>query len=156
MRSAITAFFVVVLVVPTAAQGPAAGADEAAVRRVIQQHDDARNRGNWTALGELFTQDSEQLTSAGEWRRGRAQIEKAVAQATATIYKGGTYTTKIDTVRVLTPTVAIADGAFEISNIAGGSRRGHTTYVLVKSGDAWRIAATRSMVPTAAGATPGR
>jgi hypothetical protein len=57
---------------------------------------------------------------------------------------------------MLAPTVAIADGTFEISGLAGGSRKGNTTYVLVKSGDAWRIGATRSMVPTTAGPTPQR
>jgi uncharacterized protein (TIGR02246 family) len=141
------------------AQTPATSSeDDAAIRRVVQQQDDARNRGDWKALGELFTQDAEQLTSTGEWRRGRAEIEKGIAQAMTTTYKGGKYATKVETVRMLTPTVAIADGPFEISGIAGGSgtRRGHTTYVLVKSGDRWQIAASRSMVPTAVGATPPR
>jgi hypothetical protein len=73
------------------------------------------------------------------------------------VYKGAKYTTKVESVRMLAPTVAMADGTFEISNIAGGStRRGHATYLLVKSGDAWRIAAVRSMVPTPEGATPAR
>lgn len=70
--------------------------------------------------------------------------------------KGGKFATKIDSVRLLAPTVAIADGTFEISNIAGGSRKGNISYVLVKSGDGWRIAASRSMVPTAAGPTPAK
>ena len=37
--------------------------------------------------------------------------------------------------------MALADGTFEISGIGGGgSRKGNATYILVKSGDAWRIA----------------
>ncbi|MCA1583580.1 MAG: SgcJ/EcaC family oxidoreductase [Acidobacteria bacterium] len=141
------------------AQTPATSSgDDAAIRRVLQQQDDARNRGDWKALGELFTSDAEQFTSAGQWRRGRADIEKGVAETMTTTYKGGKYATKVETVRMLTPTVAIADGPFEISGIAGGSgtRRGHTTYALVKSGDRWQIAASRSMVPTAVGPTPPR
>ena len=134
-----------------------ASADDAAIRRVVQQQDEARNRGDWKALSELFTQDAEQLTSSGSWRRGRAAIEKGVAQSMGSVYKGAKYTTKVESVRMLAPTVAMADGTFEISNIAGGStRRGHTTYLLVKSGDAWRIAAVRLMVPTPEGATPAR
>ena len=134
-----------------------ASADDAAIRRVVQQQDEARNRGDWKALSELFTQDGEQLTSSGTWRRGRAAIEKGVAQSMGSVYKGAKYTTKVESVRMLAPTVAMTDGTFEISNIAGGStRRGHATYLLVKSGDAWRIAAVRSMVPTPEGATPAR
>ena len=155
MRRVITLLFTFALIIPVLAQTPKTGADDAAIRRVVQQQDETRNRGDWKAMGELFTQDAEQYTSAGEWRRGRAQIEKAVAQIMATTYKGAKYTTKVDTVKTLTPTVAIVDGAFEISNIGGtGSRTGHSTYVLVKDADRWRIAAVRSMVPTPVGAIP--
>ncbi len=165
MRTVLTAAFIIALAGPAFAQATAgkpaaaqatAGGDEAAVRRVIQQQDETRNKADWKGLAALFTEDAEQFTSAGEWRRGRADIEKGVAQSMATTYKGGTYTTKVDKVRMLASTVALADGSFEISNIAGGTRRGHTTYALVKAGGQWRIAAARSMVPTAVGSTPAR
>jgi uncharacterized protein (TIGR02246 family) len=156
MRTAATLLFTLAIGVQGLAQAPA-GADAAAIRRVVQQHDEARNRSDWKALGDLFTDDAEQLTSTGEWRRGRAEIEKGVAQATTTAYKGSKYTTTVERLRMVAPNVALADGAFEIANIGGGgSRRGHMTYVLVKSGDRWRIAASRSMVPTPVGATPPR
>jgi uncharacterized protein (TIGR02246 family) len=156
MRTVVTLLLTLVMAVPAAAQAPAdSGGDDAAIRSVVQQHDDARNRGDWKALGALFTEDAEQLTSAGEWRRGRAEIEKGIAQTMSTTYKGGKYVSKVATIRLLAPNVALADGSFEIANIgSGGSRRGHTTFVLVKSGSAWRIAASRSMVPTSVGATP--
>jgi uncharacterized protein (TIGR02246 family) len=157
MRTAITTLFMLALTVPAVAQTRAApGPDETAIRRVVQQQDDARNRTDWKALAQLFTEDADQQTSAGEWRRGRAEIEKGVAQTMGTAYKGGKYVTRIERVQMLGPGVAIADGAFEIANIGGGARRGQTTYILVKSGDQWRIAATRSMVPTPVGATPSR
>ena len=133
----------------------AAGSDDAAVRRVVQQHDETRTSADWKAVGNVFAEDGATLTSAGEWRRGRAEIAKGGAASGAGVYKGAKYATKIDAVRLLAPTVAIADGTFEITGI-GGSRRGNITYVLVKSGDTWRIAASRSMVPTPAGPTPAR
>lgn len=155
MRTTLTAVFIVALTLPGFAQTPAAGGgDEAAIRRVVQQQDDARNTGDWKAFGALFADEADQLTSAGEWRRGRAEIEKGAAQIMSTTYKGGKYVTMVGRVRMVAPNVAIADGAFEILNIGGtGTRRGHTTYVLVKSGEGWRIAATRSMVTTPVGAT---
>jgi uncharacterized protein (TIGR02246 family) len=155
MRTFLIAVFMIAFAGPAFAQATGGG-DEAAIRGVLQQQDDTRNKADWKALSALFTEDAEQFTSAGEWRRGRAEIEKGVAQGMATTYKGGKYTTKVGKVRMLAPTVALVDASFEISNIAGGARRGHTTYALVKSGGQWRIAAARSMVPTAVGSTPAR
>ena len=147
-----------VLLVPGVALGQAtAGGDGAAIRRVIQQHDQTRTSGDWKGSANLFAEDGATLTSSGEWRRGRAQIEKGGATAGAGVYKGAKYSTTINSVRLLAPTVALADGTFEISSIGGGgSRKGHTAYILVKSGDAWRIAGSRSMVPTPVGSTPPR
>jgi uncharacterized protein (TIGR02246 family) len=157
MRNAAAVGLAVTFAIPVLAHAQSTpAADEAAIRRVVQQHDETRGKADWKAVGALFTEDGTTLTSAGEWRRGRAQVEKGGAAAGAGVYKGGKFTTTIEAVRLLAPTVAIADGTFEIANIAGGSRKGNTTYVLVKSGDAWRIAATRSMVPTVAGPTPPR
>ncbi len=147
-----------VLLVPGVARAQAAaGGEDTAIRRVIQQHDQNRTSGDWKGSANLFAEDGATLTSSGEWRRGRAQIEKGGATAGAGVYKGAKYSTTIDSVRLLAPTVALADGTFEISGIgSGGSRKGHASYVLVKSGDAWRIAASRSMVPTPVGPTPPR
>jgi uncharacterized protein (TIGR02246 family) len=159
MRLALTSVFMLALAIQAFTQAPAAagGADEAAIRQLVQQQDDARNRGDLKAFGALFTDDADQLTSSGEWRRGRAAIEDGVARSRSTVYKGGTYVTTIETVRMLSPNVAVADGPFEILNLAGGgTRRAHATYLLAKSGDRWRIAGYRSMVPAAAGATPAK
>jgi uncharacterized protein (TIGR02246 family) len=158
MRNALAAGLMLAVAFPAVPNGQSlAAADETAIRRVVQQHDERRSSADWKGVGSLFAEDGATLTSAGEWRRGRGQIEKGGAQAGAAVYKGAKYATKIDSVRLLAPTVAIADGTFEIANIGGsGSRKGNTTYVLVKSGEGWRIAATRSMVPTPAGPTPPR
>ena len=101
MRTVATTLLSLALMVPTVTQTPSAGrGDEAAIRRVVERHDAARNREDWKALGQLFREDAEQLTSAGEWRRGRAAIEKGVAQTMAGAYKGGTYVTKVEAVRM--------------------------------------------------------
>jgi uncharacterized protein (TIGR02246 family) len=157
MRCAAVLALFVTVGVPGEVRGQGgAGAEEGAIRQVIQQHDAARSKGDWKAAANLFVEDGSTLTSAGEWRRGRAQVESGGAKIGAGVYKDAKYTTKIDTVRNLAPNVAIADGRFEIGNIGGGSRTGHITYVLVKSGADWRIAASRSMVPVPAGASPAR
>ena len=154
MRTMLTAVFTIALALPVFGQTPAGTGDDAAIRKLVQQHDAARNAADFKVMGAGFTDDADQLTSAGEWRRGRAAIEKGVAQGIAGPYKGGKYSTKIDTVRMVAPNVALADGSFEIANLAGGgTRRGHAAYVMGKSGGQWRIAASRTMVPTPVGAT---
>jgi uncharacterized protein (TIGR02246 family) len=155
---AIVATFALMLSVPVVALGQAvAPAEDSAIRRLIQQHDQTRSTGDWKGAANLFVEDGSTLTSAGEWRRGRAQVEKGGATLGAGVYKGAKYSTTVESVRLLAPTVALADARFEIGGIGGaGSRKGHTTYVLVKAGDAWRILAARSMVPTPAGAAPAR
>ena len=154
MRHGVAMALAAVLAVPGVVYAQTKPAsEEAAIRRVIQQHDQTRSAGDWRATSNLFTNEGSTLTSAGEWRRGRADVEKLGAATGNKAYKGGKYTSTVESLRMLAPTVALVDTRFEIANITGGSRRGHTTYVLVKEGDQWRIAASRSMVPTAVGAT---
>jgi uncharacterized protein (TIGR02246 family) len=146
--------FVVVLAAG-AEVGSGQTSDEAAIRQVVQRFDDTRNTGDWKALAALFTKDADQLISSGTWRRGPDDIAKGMQEITSTAYKGATHKTTADRVRMLAPGIAISDGTFTITNIAGGGgRTGLVTMVLMKDGGEWRIAAARSMVPAAAGALP--
>jgi hypothetical protein len=66
----------------------------------------------------------------------------------------GARTIRLESVRFLTPDVAIADGPYEIGNAGAATRRMWTSIVLTRVADGWRIAAIRNMVPTSA-AAPG-
>lgn len=128
-------------------QGPAAARDEADIRALVRQYVEARQLEDPAAIAALFTADADQHTTAGEWRRGRAQL---VPGALASSKRNpGTRAIRIESIRFLTPEVAIADGPYEI---AAGSevRRMWTTLVVVRDAGAWRIAAIRNMVPTGA------
>jgi len=124
------------------------GADEAAIRDVVKRYVDAREQRDPAAIGALFTADADQLTSSGEWRRGRdGLVQGTLASSSRT---GGTRTIAVERVRLLSPDVAIADGRYEISGLAGGAtRRMWTTFVLARDRDGWRIAAIRNMLPAA-------
>ena len=128
------------------AQPAASASDEAAVRDVVKRYVDARERRDPKATEALFTEDADQLTSSGEWRRGRAEVVKgtmASSQQTA-----GTRTITIETVRFPARGVAIADGRYEISGLAGGAtRKMWTSFVMTGSDGGWRIAAIRNMLP---------
>ena len=121
--------------------------DEAAIREVVRKYVDARELRNAAAIEALFTTDADQQTTSGEWRRGRAQIVPGTLESSKR--NPGTRTISVESVRFLTPDVAIVDGPYEIGAAdAAGPRRMQTTIVLTRASGAWRIAAIRNMVPT--------
>jgi uncharacterized protein (TIGR02246 family) len=125
------------------AQAPTSTADETAVRALIERYVNARDARDESSIAALFTADADQHTTAGEWRRGRAQVVAGTAQSTR--QNPGDRSIDIASVRFLTPDVAIADGNY---NIAGSAVRRWTTIVLEREAGVWRIAAIRNMVPT--------
>ena len=133
--------------------GPYASAqgspDESAVREVVRQYVDARERADAAAIGALFTSDADQLTSSGEWRKGRDAIVKGTLASSK--QTGGTRRIAIEAVRFPSADTAIADGRYEITGGAGGDRRMWTSFVMVRSKadgkSGWRIAAIRNMLP---------
>jgi uncharacterized protein (TIGR02246 family) len=146
----IAALFIALLTTGLAqASGPAA-ADEAAVRDVVKRYVDARARGDADAVRALFTEDADQLTSSGEWRRGREDVVRGSMASSRT--NAGTRTIEIDRVRFPAPGVAIADGAYTIApaDAGGAARNMRTSFVMVRGGGAWRIAAIRNMLPAPA------
>lgn len=137
-----------IVALPAAAQSPGAGAPDAGrIREVVRKYVDAREKRDAKALAALFTEDADQLTTAGEWRKGRNDVvQGGLASSQA---NPGSRQITIETVRSLGPGVAIADGLYEIGGAPGAApRRMRTTFVLVRAGDQWRIAAIRNMAPT--------
>ena len=136
-----------VTAVPAAAQTSAA--DETAVKEVVRKYVDAREKRDPKLLEALFTPDADQLVTTGEWRKGRENVVKggmASSQANP-----GSRQIAIEVVRFIAPTVALADGRYEIAGEAGAApRKMRTTFVMVRSGTPgeWRIAAIRNMAPT--------
>ena len=70
---------------------------------------------------------------------------------------GGQRSIAVESVRLLGPDVALADGRYTQTGLAGGGNRAMWTAIVLKRGpDGWRIAAIRNMLPaTPAPATKG-
>jgi len=119
--------------------------DEAAVREVVRRYVDAREARDEKAVAALFTEDADQLVSSGEWRRGRAAVVQG-AQASSARTEGKR-TITVETVRLLAPDVALADGRYEIVGGTGGDRKMWASITLKRGADGWRIAAIRNMLP---------
>jgi uncharacterized protein (TIGR02246 family) len=137
-----------IIFTPTLAQDNAGRSDDAAIRELVSKYVDARERIDPKAAEELFMPDADQLVSSGEWRRGRDEVVRgAMASSRST---GGKRAITVESVRMLTPDVAIADGRYELTGLAGGSTRSMwTTLVLKRTEKGWRISAIRNMLPAA-------
>jgi uncharacterized protein (TIGR02246 family) len=126
---------------------------EAEIHDVVRRYVEAREARDPKAIEALFTADADQLVSSGEWRRGRDAVVKGTLASSAAT--GGSRTITVETVRMLGPDVAIADGRYEISGLAGGEmRRMWTTFVLARQNSTWRISAIRNMLPAPAAPAP--
>jgi len=117
--------------------------DDEAIRGIVKTYIDARDRDDAKAVGALFTADADQLVSSGEWRKGREELVKGTLASTRS---GGKRTITVETIRYISPGVAIADGRYELVG-AADTRRMWSTFVLAKSGGTWKIAAIRNMLP---------
>jgi uncharacterized protein (TIGR02246 family) len=129
-----------------AQNAPPASSEDAAIRDVVRKYVDARQHMDATAIQNLFTADADQLVSSGEWRKGRDAIVRGTMASSERT--GGTRSIEVESVRVVAPGVAIADGRYELTGLAGGTtRRMWTTFVLANTSGSWRIAAIRNMLP---------
>jgi uncharacterized protein (TIGR02246 family) len=141
---------VLLMAVCAAAQTPANHAkDDAAIRAVVEKYVAARDQIDAKAVAALFTSDADQLVSSGEWRRGLdAVVRGTMASSQAS---SGKRTVTVETVRFIATDVAIADGRYEIAGTAGAQdRKMWSTFVFRKTGEGWKIAAIRNMLPAAA------
>jgi uncharacterized protein (TIGR02246 family) len=138
----------VAAVLTLGAQEHPTNGDEAAIRALVKKYVDARERADARAIEALFTKDVDQLVSSGEWRKGRAEVVRGTLASSQNT--GGTRTIAVESVRFISPAVALADGRYEIRGLAGGQdRRMWTTIICNRTPDGWRIAAIRNMLPAA-------
>ena len=130
-----------------------AGNDEVAIREVVARYVDARERIDPKSVEELFTSDADQLVSSGEWRKGRDAVVSGTMASSRN--SGGKRSIVVESVRMVTSDVAIADGRYELTGLADGATRSMwTTIVLKRTEKGWRISAIRNMLP--ATATPSQ
>jgi uncharacterized protein (TIGR02246 family) len=120
--------------------------DETAVRQMIQRYVDAREASDPRAIEVLFTPDADQLVSDGTWRRGREALVQGMLESSRR--NPARRTIAVESVRLLTTDVALADGRYVQKAQPGSKDRVMWTAITLKRGpDGWRIAAIRNMLP---------
>lgn len=124
--------------------------DEAAIREVIRRYVDAREAADPEAIGPLFTPDADQLVSDGTWRKGRDELVKGMLESSRRNPAKRTIT--VESVRLIAPDVALADGRYTQKARDGGKDRElWAAFALKREADGWRIAAIRNMLPAQGG-----
>jgi len=157
MRPSTTILILAALMTPAVARGQmSATPSKADAQKWSDAWTDARNKGDWAAYTQFFTTDATVVTSDGTMDGGRAAIQRRTQEFFgAGVYKGAQTKNTVLSVSGITPDVIVVDATFELTNIpGGGTRTGRTTTVMVRQGNEWKAAASRSMVPTKAGALP--
>ncbi|MGH9309004.1 MAG: SgcJ/EcaC family oxidoreductase [Vicinamibacterales bacterium] len=134
--------------IASAHQTPPPSDRDAAIREVVKAYVDAREKIDPAATSALFTDDADQLTSSGEWRKGREALVRGSMASSRN--NAGKRTITVETIRFPTEEVAIADGRYTIAG-EGATRNMWTSFVLVRSNDRWRITAIRNMLPAEGG-----
>lgn len=124
-----------------AAQSPARNAP---IIQIVADYNAARDNQDPNAIERLFVDDADQLVSNGVWRRGKDTLVQGMLASSAG--NPGDRTLTVETVRFVTADVALADARYEIAG-ADSVRKMWSTFLVVKTGDGWRIAAIRNMLP---------
>jgi uncharacterized protein (TIGR02246 family) len=120
--------------------------DETAIRDLVARYVAAREARDASAIRALFTDDIDQLVSSGEWRRGRDGVVSGTLESSARTR--GRRTIAVESIRFVSPDVALADGRYQIENQTDGTtRRMWTAFVMVRREDGWKMAAIRNMLP---------
>jgi uncharacterized protein (TIGR02246 family) len=148
VKLGIAALLSLLAAAPLIAQTASRAADETAIRAVIQAFIDTREANDEAALTALLTEDVDQQQTSGNTRRGRdAVVTGSLATTQST---GGRRTITVESLRFVTPDVAIADGRYDsIGRSDGSDQRMLTSMVLRREGGGWKIAAIRNALPPA-------
>jgi uncharacterized protein (TIGR02246 family) len=122
--------------------------DEAAIRQSHHANIDALNRVDFKAWAASFASDADYLDSFGHLSKGRENIAQRFQGLLTGPLQGAKAEGDIESIRFLTPTLALIDLTAEITPIQGLPRQLRSVAVLLKQDGQWLTAAGRSWVPT--------
>ena len=118
---------------------------EQALYTLIDQYAQARETKDTMLLGQILTDDIDQLVSTGEWRRGFETAKEGMLRSSSANPGGRTLT--VDQIRFLSPKTALVDTRYEIQNADGSLRKMWSTFIVVYESHRWKISAIRNMLP---------
>ena len=117
-----------------------------AVSAVINTYSKARKTSDTGLLKRILTTDVDQLVSTGEWRKGMDEAVQGMLKSSSN--SPGQRTLHIETIRMLNANAALVDCRYEIQNRDSSVRKMWSTFIVIATKEAWKIAAIRNMAPT--------
>ncbi len=146
----VVAFIVAALTGAAVAQTPEeVSPEKAAVLALDRAYEAAFAKRDDAAMAAFFTEDAEQTTEDGTLLTGRAEIEKAITAGLKS-NPGATLAIAMDSVRLLTPEVAVEKGASTVTTKDGETRESLFTAIYVKKEGGWKISQlTETALPPA-------
>lgn len=113
---------------------------------LIDAYSEARAKQDRAMLEGILTHEIDQLTSAGEWRKGKEGSMQGMGRSSQA--NPGTRTLTVENVRLLGPQVGLVDARYDIRSPQGVTRNMWSTFMVVQADGKWRISAIRNMLPT--------
>jgi uncharacterized protein (TIGR02246 family) len=117
---------------------------ETEIRKVSKAFEDAFDAADASAVAELFTPDGEFIDVQRLVYQGRDAV-KAEFAATFEAVPDSAISTNIDSIRLVSPNVAIEDGRVTLATEAGPVSVSRYTAVYAKVDGAWKIASLRDI-----------
>jgi uncharacterized protein (TIGR02246 family) len=119
------------------ADEPSKAKDEAPIRKLISQGEEAWNKHDAEALAAQQAEDVDHINTRGGWTKGREAIRKLWAQLFETSFKDDTSKMTIEEIRFLKPDVAVV--ILRIIHKRPAETESLATIVTTKDGDKWQI-----------------
>jgi uncharacterized protein (TIGR02246 family) len=120
--------------------------DEAALRKLEVQQEEAWNRHDAKAYAALFTEDGDCVNVVGWWWKGRAEIEKKLTDAYLFVFRESALKVGEVTIRFLNPATAVVHVRWTMTGARTPQgiptpQQGIQTQLVQKQADGWLIAA---------------
>jgi uncharacterized protein (TIGR02246 family) len=153
MRSAMIILTVMALAVllgsPALTQDIAAA--EEAIEMLATQYEEGWKNGDAQTCAAIYAPDADLIDFVGKSYKGRAEIEKSIADVLA-MYPGSQIDIQKTAIRFVKPDLAVWDGTWEVTGVpeTEGPKpptKGSNTVVIVKQDGQWLLAYGMSSVP---------
>lgn len=128
---------------------------EAAIRKLYAEFEGAWNRHDVPTIASRWAIDGDHVEPDGTMAKGRDQVTALLTRQHSGAFKDSTLKLKVLSVWIMSDTVALVDGSYELSGAkapdgsAVPTRKGYLTSVLLLDKKDWAIAASRLMIPIA-------
>ncbi|MCI0663822.1 MAG: SgcJ/EcaC family oxidoreductase [Acidobacteria bacterium] len=129
-----------------------AQADEQAIRMMVDQAISRMNKGDITVVEDFWDENADYVSVDGRLIAGRAQMKAFFSEILRLSAGGIQQVSTIESIRFLTPELAIVDGSWTISGARDESGtelaplKGRGVEIAQKRDGQWRFVATREMV----------